>query len=80
VTLDNIRTRTQCDRLRNHLLTGRKITALEAWNYYGCARLASRVHDLKKTGMDIQKVMVKTPGGAHVAAYYVEAHQYQLGA
>lgn len=73
MTLGTFKARTQCDRIKYHLLKGGELTQLDALNRYGCSRLASRIHDLKaREGMDIKKRMVKTPGGARVAAYYTE--------
>lgn len=43
--------------LREHLLNGGSITALEALRDYGCYRLASRISDLRSEGMAISKVM-----------------------
>lgn len=78
MTLDTPKTRTQCERIKYHLLSGREITQLEAFNRYACFRLGARIHDLRKEGMDIKKRMVKTPGGAYVASYFLEAHQLEL--
>ena len=73
------RTTTQTEALRALLLEGKEVTALDALDRLGCFRLASRIHDLKRQGMEIEKRMVKTPDGATVAAYRVAQYQYQLG-
>lgn len=44
---------TQCDRILRHLKEYGSITDLEAYSEYGIRRLASRIHDLKKRGVDI---------------------------
>jgi hypothetical protein len=76
VTLDNERTRTQNARIKNEwLLPGREIDALQALNYIGCFRLASRIHDLKKEGLDITDRRVKTPGGAVIKAYRLRTEE-----
>ena len=43
--------------IREHLLNGGSITALEALREYGCYRLASRISDLRQEGMNIKKIM-----------------------
>lgn len=44
---------TQCDRILRHLKEYGSITDLEAYTKYGIRRLASRIHDLKRRGVDI---------------------------
>lgn len=44
---------TQCDRILRHLKEYGSISDLEAYSEYGIRRLASRIHDLKKKGVDI---------------------------
>lgn len=41
--------------IREHLLNGGSITALEALREYGCYRLASRISDLRQEGMQKSK-------------------------
>jgi len=43
--------------IREHLLNGGSITALEALRDFGCYRLASRISDLRSEGMAIEKTM-----------------------
>lgn len=43
--------------IREHLLNGGSITALEALRDFGCYRLASRISDLRSEGMVIAKTM-----------------------
>ena len=54
-----------------HLNEGRSITALEALNLYGCFRLASRIHDLRKAGIDVKVGEHTTSEGKKVARYYL---------
>jgi hypothetical protein len=61
----------QCQQVLSHLQSGRPITALEALNLYGIFRLASRIHDLKKHGVEIQSRDVETNTGKKVSQYYV---------
>ena len=49
---------TQCEMILQHLEQYGSITAIEAMNEYGIARLASRISDLKKDGVRIQRKMV----------------------
>jgi hypothetical protein len=44
---------TQKDKIKAHLESGKSITPLEALNLFGCFRLASRISELKREGMDI---------------------------
>ena len=60
----------QKDKIRRHLLMGRKITGLQALKMYGCIRLASRISELSlNEGMSIWKKTIKTATGKHVAQY-----------
>ena len=47
----------QCDSILTHILSYGSITAKEAYNLYGCMRLASRICDLKRRGYQLHKVM-----------------------
>ena len=46
--------------IRERLLSGGSITPLEALRDFGCYRLASRISDLKKEGLNIKKTMEKS--------------------
>lgn len=50
---------TQCEKILRHLQVNGTITAGEALTEYGIMRLASRISDLKKSGVQIKKKMVK---------------------
>ena len=62
---------TQCEQIKGHLQSGLKITALDALNQYGCFRLASRISDLKKTGLLIASRKIKTETGKYISEYYI---------
>jgi hypothetical protein len=47
----------------------RGITALDALREEGCLRLASRIHELRKEGLDITKTTESTPNGKQIARY-----------
>lgn len=66
--------------LKEYLEENGSITSMEALLYLGISRCASRVHDLKKSGIDISKTMIKVPNRQgrkvkvaqyHLADYYV---------
>lgn len=50
---------TQCERIMRHLEKFGSITSAEAMQEYGIYRLASRISDLKKRGVPIQREFVK---------------------
>ena len=50
---------TQNEKIKRHLEIYGTITPLDALREYGCMRLASRVSDLKKSGMNIERRMVR---------------------
>ena len=49
---------TQTERIIRHLRDHGSITAMEAMMEYGIMRLASRISDLKKSGVSIEREMV----------------------
>ena len=49
---------TQCERVLRHMRDYGSITSAEAITEYGIYRLASRISDLKKQGVPIEKEMV----------------------
>lgn len=61
----------QNKRIEAWLNAGHRITQLEALNLFGCFRLASRIHDLRDSGMDIKMERIITPSGKRVAQYYI---------
>ena len=46
---------TQCERILQHLHDYGSITPIEALNLYGIMRLASRITDLRRQGVEIEK-------------------------
>ena len=51
---------TQCDRIVKYMQDFGSISSWEAMRDIGCMRLASRIHDLRKMGIGIEKEMVTT--------------------
>ncbi len=63
-------TESQNDQIKQWLLDGHSITALEALNRFRCFRLASRISDLKQQGLPIEKQMIDN-GESRFAQYYL---------
>ena len=40
--------------IRRHLEAGNALTSLQALNHFGCARLASRIDELRQAGLNIE--------------------------
>jgi len=59
--------------IRKHLEDGRKITALEALNFYQCMNLKGRIFDLRVDpyNIPIQKQWIKLKSGKRVAQYFL---------
>lgn len=66
--MDNI---TQNQQIKAHLLSGRKLTSLEALHQFGCLRLSGRIHDLRKEGMKIQSETKTLDNKKRVAEYSI---------
>lgn len=64
-------TATQTDIIRAHLMTGATISTWEAYERYKITCLAQRVHELRRSGIDIKsEVMVKN--GKRFSLYWIE--------
>ena len=59
----------QNDKIQAWLEDGRSITSWDAIMMWGCTRLASRIHDLRERGLDIEVRRKIVPSGATVAVY-----------
>lgn len=67
---DNIiSSESQNHRISEWLTSGHTITAIEALTLFGCLRLASRICDLRKRGLDIKKEKIRTNSGKWVTKY-----------
>ena len=64
---------TQCEMIEDYLDTYGEITPLEAMRDLGIYRLASRISDMKKQGLNIKSEMVsvatRNGGRTHIARY-----------
>ena len=61
----------QNQMIKEALLLGQKITALEALERFGCLRLSGRIFDLRDEGLNIITEKKKLPNGKIVAEYYI---------
>ena len=65
----------QTKEILNDLLTGARITSLEAINRYGCTRLAARIKNVEEMGYKVERRMIEVPtrnGKTKVAEYWIE--------
>ena len=60
--------RSQKQRIKDALELRKTITPLDALQWFGCSRLAARIKDLRREGMDIETVYVKK-GRSRYASY-----------
>jgi hypothetical protein len=63
----------QDELIKRHLLRGERISPMTALNLYGCFRLSSRIHELRKD-LNIVKEMVQNNGKKY-AEYYLAGNQ-----
>ena len=62
----------QKDQIFKYLFSGKKLTALEALNLFGCWSLAQRIFNLKSEGVDIITERIKTSTGKFIAQYSIQ--------
>ena len=60
--------RSQKDRIKDALELGQSITPLDAMQWFGCSRLAARIKDLRRDGMDIETIIIQK-GRTRYASY-----------
>lgn len=64
---------TQCEMIEDYINEYGSISALEALRDLGCYRLASRICQMKKSGLNIKSEMVsvatRNGGRTHIARY-----------
>lgn len=67
---------TQASNIKSYLLAGNTLTSVEAYEKFGCTRLASRICDLRKQGIKVVTEMIdgRTRYGSHCqyARYYIK--------
>ena len=59
---------TQTQQIKAALQSGAAITPIDALNQYGCFRLAARIDELRKAGLDIETI-TETRNGKKYARY-----------
>lgn len=64
-------TATQTDTIRAHLMTGATISTWDAYERYQITCLAQRVHDLRRSGIDV-KSEVTVKNGKRFSLYWIE--------
>lgn len=70
------RTETQRKQIREYLLAGNTITALEALNLFGAFRLSAHIFVLKNDyGMNIETQMIYEDNGKRYAMYYLKEEE-----
>jgi|21_taG_2_1085346.scaffolds.fasta_scaffold00163_28 hypothetical protein len=60
----------QTKEIKAYLNHGNRLTSLEAFNMFGCMRLASRINDLKNEGMAIGSETIVALNGKRYSQYY----------
>lgn len=64
--------KTQKEKIREYLVNGGTLTPLDALEKFGCFRLATRIFELKKEGLDIRTEMVENEAtGKRYAKYFI---------
>ena len=66
---------TQCERIINYIEDNGSITQLDALREFGCMRLASRISDLKKSGM---RIITETETARNRYGEWVSYARYRL--
>ena len=62
---------TKYENVRNHILSGQPITALQSLKLYGLQRLAPLINRMRNEGKEITTIMVEEPDGTRYAKYYL---------
>lgn len=69
--MKEISVESQKKAILNWLSEGNTITSLQALNMFGCMRLASRISDLRSSGVPIAREMIEV-NGKRVAKYWLQ--------
>jgi hypothetical protein len=62
----------QNKQIADYLNKGKKLTPIDALNKFGCFRLAARIADLRKKGMNIVTNTIKLENKKQIAQYSVK--------
>ncbi len=68
---------TQTDAIRSFLLEGNSLTPIDALERFGCFRLAARIDDLRREGLDIETIKERQNGKSY-ARYKLRDKQGSL--
>lgn len=71
INLNKSSTDSQNRAILAYLKSGKRITQLVATEMFGCMRLPSRIHDLKKAGIIIQNQYIKLANNKRVKEYWI---------
>ena len=59
----------QKQAILSFLMTGERLTDVEARRLFGCGRIAARIYELKQDGHRIISENIRGSGGKYVASY-----------
>ncbi len=65
-------TESQNTQIINALIKGKRITPIDALDWFGCFRLSARISELKEVGWNIEKETVTLKNGKRIARYYMD--------
>lgn len=71
VNMNKGSTDTQNRAILSYLRSGKRITQLSALELFGCMRLPSRIHDLKKAGIVIKDQFITLANNKRVKEYWL---------
>lgn len=69
---------TQCDMILNYMRYKGAITQKDALGFFGCARLASRISDLRRAGYNIKTDLITRKVEYFGKTHYVRYAAYTL--
>lgn len=61
----------QKSQILAHLRAGNSITGVQAFYQFGSSRLAARIADIKRDGIEVKSEFVKLPNGKQVKRYFL---------
>lgn len=62
----------QNNQILRYFQAGGSLTQLDALQRFGCLRLSARIHNLRDRGYLIERELIRTPSGKHVARFSME--------
>ena len=72
-------TESQNTQIITALINGKRITPLDALDWFGCFRLSARISELKEVGWKIEKETVTLKNGKRIARYYMNEKELNHG-